>query len=105
MLRRDGTLFISIVHLLADLELLAETGPNAPSDTHATYFERRRFETKVESRGLTMHFAGWAQPLEAYMSAFEFAGFVISALREPAGGLERRAGPYGPLEQTSAVFG
>lgn len=87
VLRRDGTLFISIVHPLADLELLAETGPNAPSDAHATYFDRRRFETKVESRGLTMHFAGWAQPLEAYVGALESAGFAITSLREPAADL------------------
>jgi hypothetical protein len=51
VLRKDGTLFISIVHPLADLELLAVSGPGAPSETPATYFDRRRFETKVESRG------------------------------------------------------
>jgi SAM-dependent methyltransferase len=83
VLQKDGTLFISIVHPLADLELLAESGPNSPEETRETYFDRRRFETKVESRGLTMHFAGWAQPLEAYASALESAGLAITSLREP----------------------
>jgi hypothetical protein len=80
VLRKDGTLFISIVHPLADLELLA------------TYFDRRRFETKVESRGLTMHFAGWAQPLEGYVSALESSGFAITSLREPTADLRQGRG-------------
>ncbi|APO71310.1 SAM-dependent methyltransferase protein (plasmid) [Rhizobium gallicum] len=87
VLRKEGTLFISIVHPLADLELLAETAPNAPSEPRATYFDRRRFETKIESRGLTMHFAGWAQPLEAYVGGLESAGFAITSLREPTADL------------------
>lgn len=87
VLRKEGTLFISIVHPLADLELLAEIAPNAPSVPRATYFDRRRFETKVESSGLTMHFAGWAQPLEAYVSGLESTGFAITSLREPTADL------------------
>lgn len=92
MLRKDGTLFISIVHPLADLELLAVSGPGAPSETPATYFDRRRFETKVESRGLTMHFAGWAQPLEGYVSALESSGFAITSHREPTADLRQGRG-------------
>lgn len=39
------------------------------------------------SRGLTMHFAGWAQPLEAYVGGLESAGFAITSLREPTADL------------------
>ena len=102
MLRKDGTLFISIVHPLADLELLAVSGPGAPSETPATYFDRRRFETKVESRGLTMHFAGWAQPLEGYVSVLESSGFAITSLREPTADQDK-GGSFDTLEQVSLV--
>jgi hypothetical protein len=36
-----------------------------------------------ERDGLKMHFAGWSQPLEAYMMALEKAGFAVTSLREP----------------------
>ncbi|MFD9891307.1 class I SAM-dependent methyltransferase [Amycolatopsis sp. NPDC059027] len=75
VLREDGTLFVSVVHPLADLELVKD---------QVTYFDRRRFETKVEDRGLTMKFAGWAQPLEAYAGALESAGLAITSVKEPA---------------------
>lgn len=84
VLRKDGTLVVSIVHPLADLELFSTSGPTSTQEAQATYFERRRFETEVESRGLRMHFAGWAQPLEAYINALAAAGLVITSLREPA---------------------
>ena len=31
-----------------------------------------------------MHFAGWAEPLEAYARALESAGLAIVSLREPS---------------------
>jgi SAM-dependent methyltransferase len=84
VLRKDGTLFISIVHPLADLELLDAADLGSSSETQESYFERRRFETNVESGGFKMHFAGWARPLEAYVRALESAGLAITSLREPA---------------------
>jgi hypothetical protein len=48
-----------------------------------SYFGREHFDGEEERDGLTMHFAGWSQPLEAYMAALEGAGLAITALREP----------------------
>ncbi|WP_127519842.1 class I SAM-dependent methyltransferase [Mesorhizobium sp. Z1-4] len=74
VLRDDGTLVISIVHPLADLQTIG-AGDN--------YFERRKFETEAKGNGLTMHFSGWTQSLERYASALEAAGLGITSLREP----------------------
>jgi hypothetical protein len=95
-LRKDGTLLVSVVHPLADLDLLDGPGPD-PSDREETYFDARRFETEAESGGLRMRFAGWARPLEAYASAIELAGLAITSVREPARRPDRRAGPYAPV--------
>jgi hypothetical protein len=35
-----------------------------------------------------MHFAGWSQPLEAYVAALEEAGLAITSLREPLPALD-----------------
>jgi hypothetical protein len=44
---------------------------------------RLRFEGTEERDGLRMHWAGWSQPLEAYATALEQAGFAITSPREP----------------------
>ncbi|GAA4525954.1 class I SAM-dependent methyltransferase [Amycolatopsis samaneae] len=75
VLREDGTLFLSVVHPLVDLELLK---------AGETYFEQRHFDTAAEARGLSMHFAGWARPIETYAGALEAAGLAITSIREPA---------------------
>lgn len=82
VLRSDGTLMISIVHPIADLELPDSLEPGSVL-RESSYFARRRFETKMETGGLRMRFAGWAQPLEAYAAALEGAGLAIVSLREP----------------------
>lgn len=49
------------------------------------YLERRRFEGTFERPQLPpMTFSGWVYPLEAYSRAFEAAGLMLEALREPA---------------------
>jgi SAM-dependent methyltransferase len=80
VLRPDGTVVVSIVHPLADLILMSEDGHAADGPS---YFERRHFEAREERDGLSMSFAGWAQPIEAHAMALEAAGFAITALREP----------------------
>lgn len=82
VLRSDGTLMISIVHPVADLEFLDQPETEALAQERS-YFRRRRFETETERGGLRMRFAGWAQPLEAYATALENAGLAITSLREP----------------------
>ena len=74
LLRDDGTLFVSIVHPIADLPA---------ADDVDSYFAARRFETLDECGGLTMRFAGWARPLEQYLRAIENAQLAVVSLREP----------------------
>lgn len=83
VLRPSGTLFISIVHPIADIGRFQGAGPDASFVIDGRYFERRRFEDVEERDGLRMRFAGWTQPLEAYAAALESAGLAITALREP----------------------
>lgn len=83
VMRPDGTLFVSLVHPFRDRGRFAGPGPDAPFVMEGTYYGRVRFEGEEEQDGLRMRFAGWSQPLEAYMAAFEEAGFAIASLREP----------------------
>jgi len=83
VLRRTGTLMVSIVHPFADRGRWAGPEADAPFIIEDRYFGRKRFEVVEERNGLQMRFAGWSQPLENYMLALEGAGFVVSALREP----------------------
>jgi SAM-dependent methyltransferase len=83
VLRAEGTLIVSIVHPFRDRGRFAGPEPDAPFILKGSYFGRVRFEGKEERDGLTMRFAGWSQPLEAYAAALEQAGFAITTLREP----------------------
>ena len=83
VLRPSGTLIISIVHPFTDRGHFAGPEPDAPFLVPGSYFGRERFEGTEEREGLKMHFAGWSQPLEAYMAALADAGLAIIALREP----------------------
>ena len=83
VLRPSGQLMISLVHPFADRGRFAGTEPDAPFVLRGTYFGRQRFEDVEERNGLQMHFAGWSQPLEAYVSALESVGLAITSLREP----------------------
>ena len=83
VLRRSGTMLISIVHPFADRGRFAGPEPDAPFIVEKSYFERERFDGVEERDGLTMHFAGWSQPLEHYAKALEREGLAITALREP----------------------
>ena len=83
VMRPGGQLMISIVHPIADHGHFEGTGPDRRFVLDSTYFGRQRFEAAEERDGLTMHFAGWSQPLEAYAAALENAGLAITSLREP----------------------
>jgi SAM-dependent methyltransferase len=83
VMRSTGRVIISIVHPIADHGRFANTETNAPFVLEGTYFGRQRFEGVEEREGLRMHFAGWSQPLEAYVAALEGAGLAITSLREP----------------------
>lgn len=83
VMRDDGTLVVSIVHPFADRGRFAGEEPDAPFVVDGSYFGRERFEGTEERDGLTMRFAGWSQPLEAYAAALFAAGLAITALAEP----------------------
>jgi SAM-dependent methyltransferase len=83
VLRPSGTLVISIVHPFADRGQFAGPEADAPFVVQKSYFGRERFEGTEVRKGLKMHFAGWSQPLESYMSALENVGLAITSLREP----------------------
>jgi SAM-dependent methyltransferase len=84
VLKPDGVLIISIVHPIFDHGRFDGDAPDAPFVMEGSYFGRQRFEGADERDGLTMHFAGWSQPLENYAAALEAAGFAITSLREPS---------------------
>jgi SAM-dependent methyltransferase len=83
VLRPSGTLVISIVHPFADRGRFAGPEANAPFVLQRSYFGRERFEGTEVRNGLQMHFAGWSQPLESYMTALESAELAVTSLREP----------------------
>ena len=83
VLKPSGTLIVSIVHPFADRGHFAGPEPDAPYLVPGSYFGRERFEGVEEKNGLSMHFAGWSQPLEAYVAALTEAGFAVTRLKEP----------------------
>jgi SAM-dependent methyltransferase len=89
VLKPDGVLIISIVHPIFDHGRFDGDAPEARFVMEGSYFGRQRFEGADERDGLTMHFAGWSQPLENYAAALEAAGFAITSLREPRPKLDR----------------
>jgi hypothetical protein len=83
VVRSSGQLIISIVHPIADHGHFEGAGPDRRFVLDSGYFGRQRFEAAEARDGLTMHFAGWSQPLEAYAAALENVGLAITSLREP----------------------
>ena len=83
VLKPTGTLVISIVHPFSDRGHFAGPEADAPFVVPGSYFGRERFEGVEEKNGLKMHFAGWSQPLEAYMAALSEAGLAVTAIKEP----------------------
>jgi SAM-dependent methyltransferase len=83
VLRPDGRFCISVVHPLSDTGRFEAPAADARFVLQWPYFEQRRVEEPFEWDGLSITFHGWSYPLEAYARAFEDAGFLIEALREP----------------------
>jgi SAM-dependent methyltransferase len=98
VLRRPrGELVVSLVHPFADRGRFEGNVSEAPFVLTGSYFGRQRFETTFARDGLRMRFAGWSQPLEAYVDALARAGLAITALREPGPDAPRGlAGPMRP---------
>jgi SAM-dependent methyltransferase len=84
VLEPGGRLAACVTHPFADAGTFAGPEADAPFVVSASYLERRAFADDAERNGVTMQFRGWAYPLEAYVRAFEDAGLLVEALREPA---------------------
>jgi SAM-dependent methyltransferase len=83
VLEPRGHLCACITHPLRDAGRFATRARHAPFVIEQPYFGKRRFELTVRRGGHEVAFHGWTYPLEEYVRAFEEAGFVIEALREP----------------------
>jgi SAM-dependent methyltransferase len=83
VLEAGGRLCACITHPMRDAGRFASREPDAQFVIRERYLEGRRFEMRVARGGLEIHFRSWAYPLQDYVRAFEDAGFVIEALREP----------------------
>ena len=83
VLEPGGRLCACITHPLMDAGRFESREPDAPFLIAGSYFGRRRYEGTIAHAGLEITFHGWCYPLEAYFQAFEAAGLLVEALREP----------------------
>jgi len=84
VLEADGRLCACITHPMRDAGSFRSSDPDAPFVIDGPYFGRRKFgPLTIERGGHEVTFAGWAYPLEDYLRAFEDAGLVVEAMREP----------------------
>jgi SAM-dependent methyltransferase len=89
VLRPGGHLCACVTHAVADAGSFTSRDGAAPFVIEGSYLGRRRFDAVVERQGASMHFRGWASPIEAYAAAFSRSGLLIEALHEPAAPDER----------------
>lgn len=82
---RDGCRFcVCVTHPMRDAGGYEAHDPQAPFAIHGSYFGKREFgPVTVRRGGHEVSFAGWAYALEEYARAFEAAGLLIEAMREP----------------------
>ncbi len=83
VLESGGRFCICVTHPLSNAGHFVTSEPGSVFEITGSYFGRRRFEETFERDGLTMTFRGWNTAMEDYMRAFEGAGLLIEALREP----------------------
>jgi len=83
VLAPNGRFCVCITHPLNNAGHFLSSESDSTFEITGSYFGRRRFEDTVERNGLKMTFRGWSTALEDYTRAFERAGLLIEALREP----------------------
>jgi SAM-dependent methyltransferase len=83
VLESDGRLCACVTHPLSNAGGFVGSEPGSTFEIRDSYFGRRRFEGTFERDGLSMTFRGWSYALEEYVRAFEHAGLLVEALREP----------------------
>jgi SAM-dependent methyltransferase len=85
VLAPGGRFCFCVTHPFMDAGQFAKREPDALFVVAGSYLGPRRPYAGTFSRaGLTITFRGWCYPLEAYARAFEDAGFLVEALREPS---------------------
>jgi SAM-dependent methyltransferase len=84
VLEAGGRFCFCVTHPFMDAGRFADRAPDAPFVVAGSYLgPRRPYDGTFARAGLTITFRGWCYPLEAYARAFEDAGFLVEALREP----------------------
>jgi len=81
LLAPDGVACTAIVHPIASSGF---PDPDGEFQYVGRYLDVMRNEVPAERRGVEFTFHGAHRPIELYSRAFEAAGLVIEALREPA---------------------
>ncbi|HEY1652194.1 MAG TPA: class I SAM-dependent methyltransferase [Acidimicrobiales bacterium] len=83
LLVQGGHLCLTVSHPAMDLGRFVPVGSEVVFAVRPGYFESRRVEDTIAMDGLTVTCRGWSYTLEDYMAAFERAGLVVEAMREP----------------------
>jgi ubiquinone/menaquinone biosynthesis C-methylase UbiE len=84
VLKAGGHLCVCIVHPIADAGKFAQREAESPFVIGGNYLAKRFTDETLEREGVSMTFKSWCYPLQDYALAFEAAGFLVEALREPA---------------------
>jgi SAM-dependent methyltransferase len=84
VLSPGGRFCFCVTHPFTDAGQFDSREPDAAFVVAGAYLGPRRLTEGTYSRaGLSVTFRGWCYPLEAYARAFEDAGLLVEALREP----------------------
>ena len=78
-----GRACIAVVHPINSAGKFEAKAEDAPFRISGSYLERRRYSDSLERNGRRMTFHSLHHPLEAYARAFEDAGLLVEAMREP----------------------
>jgi SAM-dependent methyltransferase len=80
-----GRFCVCVTHPFRDAGAFDSREAGAPFVVADSYFEEGSYEFTAERGGLTFRFTSRTYPLRSYMRAFEDAGLLVEALREPTG--------------------
>jgi SAM-dependent methyltransferase len=85
VLEPGGRLCFCVTHPFMDAGQFVNRELDAPFVVAGSYLgPRRPYDGTFSRAGLEITFRGWCYPLEDYSRAFEAAGFLIEAIREPS---------------------
>lgn len=98
LLRPGGHFCVTVSHPAMDLGRFIKTERGSAFTVRPHYFESLRVEDTLEMDGLSVTCRGWTYTLQDYMAAFEAAGLVVEAMREP-----RPKNPSANLERWNDV--